>query len=161
MKITLLLPGMGGKGLGRGGNKISLTSTFHWPFSRDVQLIAIISYANDLSSAFSLICFLFISVVFFRFLSFMVLILPQNSAGLSLRSLMSSLPLHNHSRWTMPAHSQYSHSHHSFMQCLTVHRRYFFLFFFSSFCFSNVGLICKQAMMCPLVVSSFHCLLFF
>ena len=32
-----------------GRSDLSLSATFHWPFSRDGQLVAIISYANDLS----------------------------------------------------------------------------------------------------------------
>ena len=39
---------------GGGRSDLSLSATFHWPFSRDGQLVAIISYANDLSLSFSL-----------------------------------------------------------------------------------------------------------
>ena len=41
-----------------------LSAIFHWPFSRDGQLVAIISYANDLSLSLSFSLLFFYSVVF-------------------------------------------------------------------------------------------------
>ena len=43
---------------GGGRSDLSLSATFHWPFSRDGQFVAIISFANDLSLVFSLILLL-------------------------------------------------------------------------------------------------------
>ena len=64
-------------GVGEGCHHLSLSATFHWPFSRDGQLVAIISYANDLPLVFSLILLLCSLLVAFSFIS---LILSANSA---------------------------------------------------------------------------------
>ena len=121
-----------------GRSDLSLSAIFHWPFSRDGQLVAIISYANDLSLVFSLIlllCSLLVGLLF-RNLD------PSSKPCCALSwifdfSLMFILPLHGYSGWTISVHMHYFHSHHSFMPCLTVHRHHFSLcFFFLSFSFS-------------------------
>ena len=117
-----------------GRSDLSLSATFHWPFSRDGQLIAIISYANDLSLVFSLILLLRslpVGLLFHK-------LDPSSKLCCALSwisdfSLMFILPLHGYSGWRISVHMHYFHSHHSFMPCFTVHRHHFSLFFFFLF----------------------------
>ena len=121
-----------------GRSDLSLSATFHWPFSRDGQLVAIISYANDLSLVFSLIlllCSLLVGLLFYN-------LDPSSKLCGALSwifdfSLMFILSLHGYSGWTISIHTHYFHSHHSFMPCLSVHRHHFSLFFFFSFFLSG------------------------
>ena len=128
-----------------GKSDLSLSATFHWPFSRDGQLVAIISYASDLSLAFSLIlqvCNLLVGLLFH-------VLDPCNKFCCDLSWIFDFSLM-----FILPPHVSFSPLIHAMLNCPPSLLLPFFLSFFPPFFYEDF--ICLQAVLFPPVIWSFH-----